>query len=242
MKTLQQILVSVAYNSRWCNGTTGQTWKKTCESTHKAAVQLKKNGNTTILIPEECWEVVLMDFVTGLRVLRGFDDFLTVVDELSNRPRYAATNTKTDAPNVAKLFVDVFMRHHGLAKVIITDRDPKFTFNFWKSLMAAMEIKLSMTTAHHAQTDSKTERQTLNLKDALRCMVSYHGDDCSTHLGTIEFAQATPVSKSTQLSPVEIDTGRQVCNTISGGFSGTGKMLPVAGYKKTICRQEAKDH
>ena len=202
---------------------------------------LKKNGKLMpIPVPEECWEVVSMDFVTGLPVSRGFDAIMTVVDKLSKRPRYAPTHTNTDAPKVANLFFDVVVRHHGLPKVIISDRDPKFTSNFWKSLMTIMGTKLSMTTAHRAQADGQTERQNLILEDALRCMVSYHGDDWATHLGTIEFAHATLVSKSTQLSPFEIDTGRQVSNAIAGSFSVTGKQLPVAEYAKKFADRRQK--
>ena len=118
-------------------------------------------------------KVVSMNFITGLPVSSGFDAIMTVVDKLSKRPRYAATHTNVDAPQVAKLFFDVVVRYHGLPKVIISDRDPKFTSNFWRSLMAVMGTKLSMTTSHRAQADGQTERQNLILEDALRCMVSY---------------------------------------------------------------------
>lgn len=63
-------------------------------------------------------------------------------------------------------------------------------------------------------------------------MVSYHGDDWSTHLATIEFTHATLVSKSTQLSPFEFDTERQVSNAISGGFSGARKKLSIVDYAR----------
>lgn len=63
-------------------------------------------------------------------------------------------------------------------------------------------------------------------------MVSYQDDDGSTQFGTIEFAYATLVSKSAELSPLEIVTARQVSNTISGRFSGAGKKHPVAEYAR----------
>ena len=119
-----------------------------------------------IPIPEECWEVVSMDFITGLPVSSGFDEIITVVDKLSKSPRYAATHTNVDAPQVV-------VRYHGLPEFIISGRDPKFTSNVWRALMAVMGTKLSMTTSHRTQADGQTERQNLILEDALRCMVSY---------------------------------------------------------------------
>ncbi|KAF1313759.1 Retrotransposon protein, partial [Globisporangium splendens] len=44
----------------------------------------KKNGKLIpIPIPEECWEVVSMGFITGLPESNGFDAIFTVVDKLS---------------------------------------------------------------------------------------------------------------------------------------------------------------
>lgn len=176
-------------------------------------------------------EIISMDFVTGLPVLGGFDAIMTVVDKLSERFRYAATHTNSDTPKVGKHILDVVVRHYGLRKVTISDRDPKFTSNLWKSLMAIMCLKRSMTTAHRAcwRSDWATN---LILKDALCCMVTYQHDDGSTQFGTIEFAYATLVSKSAELSPLEIVIAWQVSNTISGRFSGAGKKHPVAEYAR----------
>ena len=83
-----------------------------------------------------------MDFVTGVPVSSGFDAIMTAFDKLSERPRYAVTHTNVDAPQVDKLFFDVVVRYHGLPKVIISDRDAKFTSNFWRSLMAITVLSL----------------------------------------------------------------------------------------------------
>lgn len=170
----------------------------------------KKNGKLVpIPIPTECWEVVSMDFITGLPESKGFDSILTVVDKLSKRPKYIAVKTTDDAEQIARAFFDNVVRHHGIPAVIISDRDPKFTSNFWRSLAKVMGIKLNMTTAHRAQADGQTERQNLILEDALRCMTSYHGQDWADKLQTIEYAHSTLTSASTGLSPFTIDTGRK---------------------------------
>jgi transposase InsO family protein len=156
-----------------------------------------------------------MDFITGLPVSDGFDAIFVAVDKLSKRAKYAPTYTTADAQDTAKVFFDAVVRHHGVPKVIISDRDSKFISDFWKSLMKLMGVKLSMTTAHRAQADGQTERQNLVLEDALRCMVSYHGDDWVKHLGTVEYAHSTLVNASTKLTPFEVDTGRKVSNLVA---------------------------
>ena len=58
---------------------------------------------------------------------------------------------------------------HGFPKAIISDRDPKFTSNFWKGLFAYLGTKLNLNNAYHTQTDGQAERVNQVLEDML-CM------------------------------------------------------------------------
>ncbi|KAF1327470.1 Retroelement pol polyprotein, partial [Globisporangium splendens] len=216
-------------------------------ATHPGSNNRKKIGlMMPIPTPQECWDVVSMDFITGLPVSEGFDAILVTVDKLSKRPKYHPTHSTADDEGTAKVFFEAVVRHHGLPKVIISDRDPKFTSVFWKSLTKLVGIKLSMTTSHRAQADGQTERQNLVLEDALRCMVSYHGDDWVSHLGTIEFAHATLVNESTKFTPFEVDTGRKVRNLIAQEFGvdeGNFEPVNIAEFAKNFaekCQQVVK--
>uniref|UniRef100_A0AAV1UHC2 Chromo domain-containing protein n=1 Tax=Peronospora matthiolae TaxID=2874970 RepID=A0AAV1UHC2_9STRA len=71
-------------------------------------------------------------------------------------------------------------------------------------------------------------------------MVSYHGSDWSEHLGTIEFAHATLVSTSTQLSPFEIDTGRKCNNAITGDSSDNVTKIGISEYAKKFADRRQK--
>jgi hypothetical protein len=42
-------------------------------------------------------------------------------------------------------------RLHGMPKEIISDKDTKFTSNFWKYLFVGFETKLLFSTAYHPQ-------------------------------------------------------------------------------------------
>ena len=46
---------------------------------------------------------------------------------------FIPTTTNVTAPQTAKLVFDNIIRLHGLPSVIISDRDTRFTSNFWKS-------------------------------------------------------------------------------------------------------------
>ena len=67
--------------------------------------------------PEECWEVVPMDFITGLPVSEGYDAICVVVEKVYKRSIYEPTYTTADSMDTAKLFFDAVVRHHGLLKV-----------------------------------------------------------------------------------------------------------------------------
>ena len=53
----------------------------------------------------------------------------------------------------AKLYVAEIVRLYEVPLSIVSNRDPKFTFNFWKSLHSAMGTQLRFITAFHPQTD-----------------------------------------------------------------------------------------
>ena len=58
----------------------------------------------------------------------------------------------------AQIFVDNVFRLHNLLEVIISDRDPRFTSKFWRSLFDLLHIDLWFSTMFHPQTDGQSER------------------------------------------------------------------------------------
>ena len=62
------------------------------------------------------------------------------------------------AQDVAQLFFENWICRYGVPTKIISDRDSKFTSNFWKSLLKVLQCKLAMSTAYHPQSDGLSER------------------------------------------------------------------------------------
>ena len=58
---------------------------------------------------------------------------------------------KTD--DTAKKFMRDTFKLHGFSKAIVSDRDAKFTSNFWKGLFAYLGIKLNLFIKYHPQTN-----------------------------------------------------------------------------------------
>ena len=104
-------------------------------------------------------------------------------------------------------------RLHGMPKEIVSDRDTKFTSNFWKSLMASLETKLLFSTAYHPQTDGQIERVNQILEDMLRMHVMHQPRKWEDYLPLVEFAYNNGYQASLKMSPFEVLYGRP-CNTL----------------------------
>jgi transposase InsO family protein len=109
-----------------------------------------------------------MDFIVQLPCTKkGYDAILVVVDRLSKRVHFIPTLTTATAPDVAKLFFDQVFRLHGLPKIIVSDRDPKFISKFWKDLFRQLGTQAAISTSHYPQTDGQTEPANRTLEDML---------------------------------------------------------------------------
>src|SRR5579859_3304064 len=159
--------------------------------------------------PTKNWEQVSIDFIVQLPVTKnGHDSILVVVDRLSKQVHFLPTVTKVTAPEVAKLFFDQIFRLHGLLKVIVSDRDPKFISRFWQDLLKQLGTKTAMSTAHHPQTDGQTERANRTLEDMLRAYVNYKQDNWDDCLAAAEFAYNNSPQASTGFSPFFLNNGQ----------------------------------
>ncbi|CAA0830755.1 Unknown protein, partial [Striga hermonthica] len=110
-------------------------------------------------IPRWKWEEVAMDFVTGLpRSSEHHDAIWVVVDRLTKVAHFLPVSMSMPLDRLAEIYVRGIVRLHGVPVTIVSDRDPRFTSRFWKSLHEAMGTKLAFSSAYHPETDGQTER------------------------------------------------------------------------------------
>ena len=75
-----------------------------------------------------------------------------------------------------RLYIREIVRLHGVPVSIVSDRDPRFTAQFWKSFQKAMGTRLTMSTTFHPQIDGQSERTIQVLADMLRsCILDHKG-------------------------------------------------------------------
>ncbi|KAE8692571.1 hypothetical protein F3Y22_tig00110833pilonHSYRG00322 [Hibiscus syriacus] len=95
---------------------------------------------------------------------------------------------------------------------LVSDRDPRFTSRFWKSLHGALGTFLNFNTAFHPQSDGQSERIIQILKDMLRtCVIEFKGL-WEKYLPLAEFAYNNSYQSSIKMAPYKALYGRK-CRT-----------------------------
>ncbi|KAH0778029.1 hypothetical protein KY290_009440 [Solanum tuberosum] len=181
-----------------------------CPNCQQVKVEHQRPGGLAqrIELPEWKWEMINMDFITGLsRSRRQHDSIWVIVDRMTKSAHFLPVKTTNTAEDYAKLYVQEIVRLHGVPISIISDRGAQFTAQFWKSFQKGLGSK----------TDGQAERTIQTLEDMLRaCVIDFKGswDD---HLPLIEFAYNNSYHSSIQMAPYEALYGRR-CRSPIGWF------------------------
>ncbi|MBW0488067.1 hypothetical protein O181_027782 [Austropuccinia psidii MF-1] len=140
-----------------------------------------------------------MDQVTGLVPggKESFNAFLVIVDRSSKSVRCLPFHKEDTEMDTALFFWNNIISTCGVLKFIISDRDPKFTSEFWTNLYDILGTKLEFSTAYHPQTDGLAERMIQKMKDIIRRFCGYgmeykdheqYTHECVTILTAVQLA------------------------------------------------------
>ncbi|GJY00967.1 putative reverse transcriptase domain-containing protein [Tanacetum coccineum] len=128
------------------------------------------------------WEHITMDFVTGLpRTSSGYDSIWVIVDRLTKSAHFFEDEDDSMEKLTRQYLKEVVCRH-GVPLSIISDRDSRFAFGFWRSFQNALWTNLNMSTAYHPEIDGQSERMIQTLEDMLRACVIDFGGSWDRHL------------------------------------------------------------
>nr|GEW36806.1 putative reverse transcriptase domain, ribonuclease H-like domain, aspartic peptidase domain protein [Tanacetum cinerariifolium] len=117
-------------------------------------------------IPQWKWDNITMDFFTKLpKTQSGNDTIWVVVDRLTKSAHFLPMKETNPMDKLARLYLKEVVTRHEIPVLIICDRDPSFTSNFWKAFQKAMSTRLDMRTAYHLEADGKSKRTIQTLED-----------------------------------------------------------------------------
>ncbi|XP_062028435.1 uncharacterized protein LOC133744320 [Rosa rugosa] len=105
-------------------------------------------------IPVWKWEEISIDFVTGLpRSRQSYDSIWVIVDCLTKSAHFLPVAKIYLGDALCKLYLNEIVKLHGVHVSIVSDRDARFTSEFWRRFHKAFGTSLAMSIAFHPQTD-----------------------------------------------------------------------------------------
>jgi len=126
------------------------------------------------MILEWKWEVISMEFITGLsRKMRQHDSIMVIMDRLTKVVYFILVKSTFSTSDVAQVFIIDVVIFHGVLRNTMSDRDVKLTSKFWKELFAGFGMEFAFSTNYHPQTYGETKRVNRIFKDMLRMYVMH---------------------------------------------------------------------
>ena len=137
----------------------------------------------------------------------SMNQIMVVVDWFTKMRYFIPLPGGSSSKDCADAFFKNVWKIHGLPDEIVSDRDTKWTSEFWKNLCETMGIKRNLSTAFHPQSDGQTERLTQTLEQYLRTFINYDQDDWNQLLPLAEYAYNNLVTAPTKMSPFYANYG-----------------------------------
>ena len=151
---------------------------------------------------------ITVDFITKLPESRGCDTILTITDHDSTKAVILIPcREDMGSEEVARLFRDHAFPYTGIPKRIISDRDMRFTSQFFKELCTQLEIKQNMSSAYHPQTDGQSERTNQMVETILRIFCNHQQDNWADWLKVAQYMINSRPSSTTKKPPYELWMG-----------------------------------
>ena len=181
-------------------------------------------------VPNYPWEIVGMDFVTDLPKSSkyNFTVILIMVSHLTKMAHFVPCNKEKTTEETDDLFIDNgYYKLHGVPKVILSDRNPRFVAQFWHYFMRTLNTKINVSAARHPRIDGLTECVNETMQIVLRCYTTESRFDWVSHLPMVEFYYKCSVNEASKHSPFEVSYGFQP-STLAD------RLLPLTGASTLV--------
>ena len=189
-----------AFIKDYCSSCT--TCKRSKAPRHKPYGLLRQ-----LPIPARPWNSISMDFIEHLPPSLGYTSILVIVDRLTKQGLFVPTHDTITSASLAELFVLHVFSKHGVPEHCTSDRGSEFVSHFFRSLGAALDMKLHFTSGYHPQGDGQTERVNQTLEQYLRVFCSYQQDNWASLLPLAEFSYNNAPNETTGVSPFFANKG-----------------------------------
>ncbi|CAA0834158.1 Unknown protein [Striga hermonthica] len=188
-----------------------ETYVRTCLVCQKHKIENRHPAGLLEPLPTPAgpWDSITLDFISSLPQSEGYGSIMVVVDRFTKYGTFIPCSKDCTAEEAAREIFKNVVKHWGLPRSIIRNRDPRFTWRLWTELFKLLGTELNFSTSFHPQTDGQTERVNALLECYLRHFISAKQRDWAKLLDVAQFSYNSQRSESTGQSPFEVVTGRQ---------------------------------
>ena len=74
---------------------------------------------------------------------------MVVVEKLTKASHFVPVKRTHTTTNIAEIFMKEIARLNGIPRTIVSDRDTKFTSNFWRGFFKGFDTNLNFSTSYH---------------------------------------------------------------------------------------------
>ncbi|MBW0473906.1 hypothetical protein O181_013621 [Austropuccinia psidii MF-1] len=116
-----------------------------------------------------------MNWVTEIVTVgkENFNSCLVIVDRYSKSVRCLPCQKEDTSMDTELLFWNNIIAKCGVSKITISDRDPKFTSEFWTNLYDTLGAKLELDTAYYTHKDVLAERTIQTREEIIRRLCEF---------------------------------------------------------------------
>jgi len=110
-----------------------------------------------LLIHEQPWNSISMDFIEQLPDSLGYTVILVIVCRLLKQGIFIPTHDTITSAALTKLFVLHVFSKHGVPSHVTSDQGSEFVSYFFKSLGKDLDMKLHFTSGYHPEGNGQTK-------------------------------------------------------------------------------------
>jgi hypothetical protein len=131
-------------------------------------------------IPTAKNSIVYMDFITGLPKCKGKDTVMVLTDALTRFTQVYPTTQHLTGEGAVKLFLDGWVKHHGLPTTLYSDNDRVCggETGFYHGILKSMGVNVYFSPPYHSQSNGQCERENQSWERLMRIYKKqYHTED-----------------------------------------------------------------
>ncbi len=191
----------------------------------------------SLLISEQRWQNIVMNFIIDLSDSYDYNVILTVICRLLKERHYISCiidDEDITVKKTAEMLLQWIYWTHDLSSFIVFDRDSQFIFILWKFLCKRLNISLQLFIIYHLQINDQSEQVNQNVEQYLRFFCSYMQNDWFKWLFMIEFVKNNILSSVIFLTLFFMNKSFHSCMSFDSDiieYESTRERLQIARVK-----------